>query len=255
MTRASRQAVSPDDPSAIEVTLSLDPRTRLYEGTEAVLAQSGITGLKTINLTPGDPTRPVITPGTQLPAGQSFMGRITGQAEQIARKVEYVANQLATWTSEENRKRVERLIDASIADFRDHARVRGVELCSRVAHLPEIKEIRLAPGKGVAGHVAESGETKGPFSKAKMGRMAADGALTRESWVWTQGQDGWMRAEDVDERAHLAEAVAAAHREQARAAVRPPGVAAVAGLERDLHVEPGSALVANGPKRRMTQPG
>ena len=29
------------------------------------------------------------------------------------------------------------------------------ELCSRVAHLPEIEEIRLPPGKGVAGHVAE----------------------------------------------------------------------------------------------------
>ncbi len=32
------------------------------------------------------------------------------------------------------------------------------ELCSRVAHLPEIKEIRLPPGKGVAGHVAETGQ-------------------------------------------------------------------------------------------------
>jgi Nif-specific regulatory protein len=32
------------------------------------------------------------------------------------------------------------------------------ELCSRVAHLPEIREIRLAPGKGIAGHVAETGE-------------------------------------------------------------------------------------------------
>jgi len=33
------------------------------------------------------------------------------------------------------------------------------ELCSRVAHLPEIKEIRLPAGKGVAGHVAETGES------------------------------------------------------------------------------------------------
>jgi Nif-specific regulatory protein len=32
------------------------------------------------------------------------------------------------------------------------------ELCSRVAHLPEISEIRLPPGKGIAGHVAETGE-------------------------------------------------------------------------------------------------
>ena len=32
------------------------------------------------------------------------------------------------------------------------------ELWSRVAHLPEIDEIRLPPGRGVAGHVAETGE-------------------------------------------------------------------------------------------------
>jgi hypothetical protein len=28
--------------------------------------------------------------------------------------------------------------------------------------------------------------------------MVADGALTRETWVWTQGQDGWKRAEDTE---------------------------------------------------------
>jgi membrane protease subunit (stomatin/prohibitin family) len=52
-------------------------------------------------------------------------------------------------------------------------------------------------------HIAENGQTKGPFSKADLGRMAADGALTRETFVWTQGQDGWMRAEDVTELAQL----------------------------------------------------
>jgi len=52
-------------------------------------------------------------------------------------------------------------------------------------------------------HIAEGGKTKGPFSKAAMGRMASDGALARDSWVWTAGQDGWMRAEDVTELAQL----------------------------------------------------
>jgi transcriptional regulator with GAF, ATPase, and Fis domain len=33
------------------------------------------------------------------------------------------------------------------------------ELISRIAHLPEIKEIRLPRGQGVAGHVAETGES------------------------------------------------------------------------------------------------
>ena len=52
-------------------------------------------------------------------------------------------------------------------------------------------------------HVAENGETKGPFSKATMGRMATEGALTRDSFVWTPGQDGWKKAEDVTELAQL----------------------------------------------------
>ncbi|QQA43666.1 SPFH domain-containing protein [Pelagovum pacificum] len=52
-------------------------------------------------------------------------------------------------------------------------------------------------------HIAENGQTKGPFSKAAMGRMATEGSLTRDSLVWTAGQDGWMRAEDVSELAQL----------------------------------------------------
>jgi ABC-type transporter Mla subunit MlaD len=43
------------------------------------------------------------------------MGRITGQAEQIAIKVEYVANQLATWTNAENRERFESMIESFTA--------------------------------------------------------------------------------------------------------------------------------------------
>ena len=52
-------------------------------------------------------------------------------------------------------------------------------------------------------HIAEDGATKGPFSKAAMGRMAGAGELTRETLVWTQGQDGWLPAEDVAELAQL----------------------------------------------------
>ncbi len=52
-------------------------------------------------------------------------------------------------------------------------------------------------------HIAEKGETRGPYSRAAMGRMAAKGELTREALVWTAGQDGWMRAGDVTELAQL----------------------------------------------------
>ncbi len=52
-------------------------------------------------------------------------------------------------------------------------------------------------------YIAENGATKGPFSKAAIGRMTTEGTLTRDSLVWTAGQDGWMRAEDVAELAQL----------------------------------------------------
>jgi membrane protease subunit (stomatin/prohibitin family) len=52
-------------------------------------------------------------------------------------------------------------------------------------------------------HIAENGETSGPFSKARLGRMVTDGGLTRDTMVWTAGQDGWKRAEDVVELAQL----------------------------------------------------
>ncbi|MGR3805763.1 SPFH domain-containing protein [Marinibacterium profundimaris] len=52
-------------------------------------------------------------------------------------------------------------------------------------------------------HIAENGETRGPFSKAQMGRMVTTGELKRGTHVWTQGQDGWKTAEDVQELAQL----------------------------------------------------
>jgi membrane protease subunit (stomatin/prohibitin family) len=52
-------------------------------------------------------------------------------------------------------------------------------------------------------HIAVDGNTTGPFSKAAMGRKATDGELTRETFVWTPGQDGWQKAEDVRELAQL----------------------------------------------------
>ena len=48
-----------------------------------------------------------------------------------------------------------------------------------------------------------SGTTTGPYSKADLGRMAGKGAFKRDTYVWTAGQDGWQRAEDVQELTQL----------------------------------------------------
>jgi len=52
-------------------------------------------------------------------------------------------------------------------------------------------------------HIAKAGEVTGPLSKAALGRMVTEGGFDRDTMVWTQGQDGWMRAEDVQELAQL----------------------------------------------------
>ena len=52
-------------------------------------------------------------------------------------------------------------------------------------------------------HIAEGGGTHGPYSKARLGRMASEGGLSRETYVWTAGQDGWIRAGEVAELARL----------------------------------------------------
>ena len=52
-------------------------------------------------------------------------------------------------------------------------------------------------------HIAENGETKGPFSRASLGRMARDGTLKRDTLVWSAGMDGWHSANDIDALAQL----------------------------------------------------
>ncbi|SFE48507.1 SPFH domain-containing protein [Roseivivax sediminis] len=52
-------------------------------------------------------------------------------------------------------------------------------------------------------HIAENGQSHGPYSKARLGRMATEGGLTRDTLVWTAGQDGWKPAGEVTELAQL----------------------------------------------------
>jgi membrane protease subunit (stomatin/prohibitin family) len=52
-------------------------------------------------------------------------------------------------------------------------------------------------------HVAESGQTQGPYSLARLGRMAHEGTFTRETLVWSPGFAGWTRAGEVDALARL----------------------------------------------------
>ena len=52
-------------------------------------------------------------------------------------------------------------------------------------------------------HTAKDGTTSGPFSRSHLGRMITEGRFTRETQVWTAGQDGWKPAGDIAELAQL----------------------------------------------------
>lgn len=52
-------------------------------------------------------------------------------------------------------------------------------------------------------HVAIDGQAQGPFGRGHLGRMVTEGSFARETLVWTQGQDGWLPAEDIPELAQL----------------------------------------------------
>ena len=46
-------------------------------------------------------------------------------------------------------------------------------------------------------HVSVAGESKGPFDADTLQAMAAKGQLTKASWIWSSGSDGWKRAGEV----------------------------------------------------------
>jgi phospholipid/cholesterol/gamma-HCH transport system substrate-binding protein len=136
--------VAADNPRAIEVVLVVDPKTVLFEGTTAVLDGSGLTGLKTINLTPGDIRKPRLKADALLPSGGSLIDKLTDHAAAIVADVRRVADQLAHWASDENRARAESLLS---------------HMDSLIGHLDETlttEKVPLADAIGRVLHTAES---------------------------------------------------------------------------------------------------
>ena len=59
------------------------------------------------------------------------------------------------------------------------------------------------PPAEVVYHIAEAGQTTGPFSLARLGRMVSEGTFSRETLVWGPGFAGWTAAGEVDALARL----------------------------------------------------
>lgn len=117
--RVAAMRIAEDDPGAIEVDLALDPGTKLFRGTLAQLDSAGLTGLTYINLIPGDMRGKALEPGSRIEPRGSLTSRITGEAEQIRLRVEKALEQTIRFTSDDNRVRVERLLDDADKLVRD----------------------------------------------------------------------------------------------------------------------------------------
>ncbi|MBK0400624.1 SPFH domain-containing protein [Limibaculum sp. M0105] len=59
------------------------------------------------------------------------------------------------------------------------------------------------PAPETVWHIAENGQTTGPFSRADLGRMVAEGRFQRQTLVWSAGMEGWTAAGDVAALAQL----------------------------------------------------
>ena len=60
------------------------------------------------------------------------------------------------------------------------------------------------PGKAeTVWHVAIDGQAQGPYGRAELGRLVSENKFSRDTLVWTPGQDGWRKADDVSELAQL----------------------------------------------------
>ncbi len=60
-----------------------------------------------------------------------------------------------------------------------------------------------ADGTESVWHVALDGQASGPYGKADLGRLMNEGKFTRDTLVWTPGQDGWREADEVPALAQL----------------------------------------------------
>lgn len=100
-----------EDVGAVLVTVSLDQGTPIKKDTRAVVNLTGITGLKYIELTGGTADSEFLKPGDRIEAGESLVDRLTGKAEDIAAKAEAVLGRVHEFLSDENRGRVERLVE------------------------------------------------------------------------------------------------------------------------------------------------
>jgi phospholipid/cholesterol/gamma-HCH transport system substrate-binding protein len=109
----SNISIDPSDISRVIVEVSLEHGTPIKQDTRADIELLGITGIKVIELRSGTPETPYLKPGDFIMPGKSITEMITGQAEVMLEKLEIILNNLAAFSSVDNRNKIMLLVENS----------------------------------------------------------------------------------------------------------------------------------------------
>jgi len=100
------------DITSIIVEITIDPKIPIKEDNEAVLTYLSIAaGLKMIEIQGGTNEAKDLPPDSFIKTGQSLVDTITGKAEVITEKLEFILNNLAELTRSDRQEKLYRLID------------------------------------------------------------------------------------------------------------------------------------------------
>ena len=99
-------SIDTEDINNVTVEIGVKKGTPIKEDVLATLVSVGITGIKQVELTGGTNEAKLLTPGSNIQPGTSYMEDITGKAELIAEKFELLLNNIIAVTSEDNRIKV-----------------------------------------------------------------------------------------------------------------------------------------------------
>lgn len=196
--RVEHIAIATDAPEAIEVTMSLNPSMVLYEGTTAQLDTAGLTGLKAINLSPGDTHGKTLPNGALLPTRGSFLTSITHDATAMMTDVRHVADQLNSLLGASgNRQRLEHLI-AGLDKLTSHADAiindpnRPIQ--NFMAHMDDLVQAATRSAHAIEGTANAVTQTLGNSSSA----VTSLGPTLHNIDQLVQDTDGLVRASRDD---------------------------------------------------------
>ncbi len=126
-----------NDINNVTVKLSLKKGTPIKEDVLATLVSVGITGIKQVELTGGTNEAKLLTPGSNIQPGTSYMEDITGKAELIAEKFELLLNNFIALSSEDNRIKVSNILTSTQDLVAENRKVLNASLGNMNALLEE----------------------------------------------------------------------------------------------------------------------